>query len=447
MSLTSILTSLFACLTVLMVGCAGPPSLAVRQWPDELPADEELSQEELTDSSGSAKPDVTKPDNPSLDQMVEGLEALRDRNPEEYDALLRQLSPVEHQLMPRLAATLNHQAGSAVSAAPPIGSRSTATTAQPAPNHVARRAPTTDTAIVAGSAATQQPAATDPLAAADTSFEPALQHATAPAAPATLVHEEQQPATGESLETADEPPPIDETGEPGQWKEAYASAVEQLEKELVWGELDDDERVQLEATLRLLYVIGNRRDKAVTPITQLDDDEREYWKHQLFGLIVSLDLEGRHAPTRRAALALREVRTATDHLANISALDVRNLAFCTDVFSYGRYREFKSNSFRPGQEVVLYVEVENFAAEVTGDQYETELLGEYTIVDSTGQRIISRGLPLDKQSCKNRRRDYFIAYKLFLPAEMDSGEYTLVLTMEDVKGHKSNRGSIEFRIQ
>ena len=99
---------------------------------------------------------------------------------------------------------------------------------------------------------------------------------------------------------------------------------------------------------------------------------------------------------------------------------------------------------RPG---LLYVEVENFAAKATSDQYETELQGEYTILDATGQRIVSRGLPLDKQTCNNRRRDYFIAYRLYLPSEIRAGKYTLVLTMEDVKGRKSNQASIEFGIR
>ena len=99
------------------------------------------------------------------------------------------------------------------------------------------------------------------------------------------------------------------------------------------------------------------------------------------------------------------------------------------------------------QEVILYVEVENFAAEAKADGYETELQGEYTIVDSTGKQVVHKGLPLDRQACKNRRRDYFIAYRIFLPEEIAQGEYSLVLTMEDVKGHKSNQGSIEFRIR
>ena len=233
----------------------------------------------------------------------------------------------------------------------------------------------------------------------------------------------------------------------GEWKSTCSKAIERLERELSWGEVDDTERARLEASLRLLYLVTNRREKALEPIDQMTANEREFWKHQLFGLSISLDLENRHAAPRRAALALREIRTAAGHLANISALDVRNLAFCRNVESFGRYDEFKPYSFQSGQEVLLYVEVENFSVEATNEQYNTELHGEYTIVNAAGERVAGRGLPPDKQVCKNRRRDYFIAYRLYLPNEMSAGRYTLTLTMEDVKEHKSNQGSIEFRIR
>jgi hypothetical protein len=56
-------------------------------------------------------------------------------------------------------------------------------------------------------------------------------------------------------------------------------------------------------------------------------------------------------------------------------------------------------------------------------------------------------LPRDKQLCNNRRHDYFIAYRVYLPKQIPTGSYTLQLTVEDVKGKKSNQASIDFRIR
>ena len=180
----------------------------------------------------------------------------------------------------------------------------------------------------------------------------------------------------------------------------------------------------------------------------MSEDEREFWKQQYYGLLVSLDPTGMHAAaSRRAALALRYYDTAQSHLANLSTLDVRGLAFCSRVESFGRYDEFRTYDFRAGQEVLLYVEVDHFAAEKQGDQFETELQGEYEILDAQGVRIANVVLPRDKQLCNNRRRDYFIAYKFFLPKEITPGNYSLRLTIEDIKGKKSNQSSVEFKIR
>jgi len=91
----------------------------------------------------------------------------------------------------------------------------------------------------------------------------------------------------------------------GQWEAHLQSALETLQQELARVPRDSAEAARLNACLRLLCVIANRRDQAVSPIEGLGEDEREFWKHQLFGLLVSLDADGQHTTSRRAALALR----------------------------------------------------------------------------------------------------------------------------------------------
>jgi hypothetical protein len=240
----------------------------------------------------------------------------------------------------------------------------------------------------------------------------------------------------------------DEPVELGEWQETVAAATVQLEHDLARPGVDPQTASRWNAYLRLLHVVANRQQDAVEPIDALDDpDVRDFWKHQAYSLLVALDADERHAPSRRAALALRDLRTAADHLANMSTLDVRNVAFCKQVNSFGDFVEFKPYSFRPGAEVILYVEIENFAVEQRGREFDTELQGEYTILGAQRERIANVVLPLDKQSCKNRRRDYFIAYRMFIPNDIRAGEYTLVLTVEDIKGKKSNQATVGFQIR
>jgi hypothetical protein len=93
------------------------------------------------------------------------------------------------------------------------------------------------------------------------------------------------------------------------------------------------------------------------------------------------------------------------------------------------------------------VEVRNFTAKQKDDhQYETELQGSFRVLDRSGTARAERTLPLDKQTCANLRRDYYIAYRLYIPSELGPGPYTLELTIEDKKGNKSNNALLDFNI-
>ena len=80
------------------------------------------------------------------------------------------------------------------------------------------------------------------------------------------------------------------------------------------------------------------------------------------------------------------------------------------------------------------------------DGFETELQGGYQVFDPAGRRMADHELPLDKQICRNRRRDYFIAYRVYMPKNIPPGPYRLQLTIEDIRGQKFGQASIDFEI-
>ncbi len=232
----------------------------------------------------------------------------------------------------------------------------------------------------------------------------------------------------------------------GEWREHLSQTLETLERELARYTPSDREGERMATSARLLHLIANHRDQAVATMDKLSEDEREYWKHQLHALLVALDADDKHAGSRRAALALRELREAENHLANMSTLDVRNLAFCEEVKSFGNYTPVKSISFKPGQRVFLYVEIDNFSVHLDGDKYETKLQTEYNIVDASGGRISTKLEPVNEE-CRNRRHDYYITYTIDVPKDLRPGDYTLQLTIEDEVGQKSSEASIDFRVR
>jgi hypothetical protein len=242
-----------------------------------------------------------------------------------------------------------------------------------------------------------------------------------------------------------------------QREHAQGELIESLEAEIRQRRAasgSDEELPRLEQQLRLVYLAAGRLDEAVAGVESLDPQQREAFKHLMFGMGVWLSPdESRRAPLRSAKV-LHSLREANGELAAASKLELRNLVFCERVDHFGWYTEFPRREFQPKQQVILYTEVENCTAEHKAPGgYETELQGSYEILDSSGQIVASRQLQLDKEVCRNYRRDYFLAYRVYMPDAIAPGHYRLELTVEDLKargkyqGRKLGEGMIEFTIR
>ena len=224
--------------------------------------------------------------------------------------------------------------------------------------------------------------------------------------------------------------------------------------------LTDSEQARREVLLRLLRLVADDADGAVLPFEHLEGPEADYWRAQLFALHLGVASSRPPRLAERATRMLEHLREATQTLAAASRLDLRHAAFCRHVYGYADIEPFRPYVFRPDQEVLLYVEIENFAAERVestsrgkparagqgGAMYETEFRGSYEIRDANQRRVVDHELPLDKQRCRNWRRDYYIAYRLYMPKRIDPGRYTLILSIEDVKGQKFGQALLDFEI-
>ncbi|WP_254513700.1 hypothetical protein [Anatilimnocola floriformis] len=215
-----------------------------------------------------------------------------------------------------------------------------------------------------------------------------------------------------------------------------------------------DQLPALQQKLRLLQLVGDETDSAVDQIEQMPPAEREAFKQLMFALTTWMSPDDAKRTSLRNAKILRSLHEANERLSAVSKLDLKNLMFCEKVESFGWYTEFPRAEFTPKQQVILYVEVQNFAAEEKNrNAFETELQGSYQIFDASGSIVDERQLPLDREVCRNFRRDYFLAYRIYLPNELAAGRYRLELAVEDLKakkdfkGRKQGEAMIEFTIK
>lgn len=152
------------------------------------------------------------------------------------------------------------------------------------------------------------------------------------------------------------------------------------------------------------------------------------------------------AGAARAALVKQQVDAAAARLADLSPLALTQLTFCSEVTSFGVVTPFTSNEFAAGQPVLLYAEVENFKSQPVQQGFRTALKSSYQILDAGGRRISGTEPQLMEETCHTPRRDYFLRYRLNLPAGLAAGSYTLQLSIEDTLSQKSAVSSIVFSI-
>lgn len=241
-------------------------------------------------------------------------------------------------------------------------------------------------------------------------------------------------------------PAINNSNSETPWRQHLSAAIGELERQ-THDRPNDPETLANQVYLRLLDVTAGRRDDALRPIPGIPPAQQEYWSQQLFALSTYLDSQRIGEVGRRAAEAGMHLSRAVTSLSEQGPLVVRNLAFCTEVRSYGVLKRFEPAEFKAAQHVLLYAEVENFKSEESAHGFHTSLGASYQILDSQGRRVAHDELPLTEEDCQNRRRDFFVSYLLTLPKTIYEGTYTFELTIEDKLAHKIGTSPVGFTVK
>ena len=237
-------------------------------------------------------------------------------------------------------------------------------------------------------------------------------------------------------------------GADADWEATLNATIGALEREVAQARSagDAETATQREIRLRMLYMLAHRNEDSLRPVPGLDATQQDYWSQQLYALTTYLDKQREPDAQRRAAAANEFLAEATERLGELSELKVTGLAFCTEVISYGVYKKFSEYKFQPGQQLLLYAEVDNFLSESTPKGHHTALRSSYELLDSRGQVVEEHQFELTEEYCQNARRDFFIRYFLYMPQRIYDGDYSLRLTIEDTLGHKIGQASIDLSI-
>ncbi len=205
--------------------------------------------------------------------------------------------------------------------------------------------------------------------------------------------------------------------------------------------------VHQHVSLRILRLLAGDTEGALEPILRISPAEQDYWSKQLFALATYLDHHRQPDEKRRAAASVIHLDEAVAHLRELGSLSVRNLSFCKTVYGYGAIEPYDADRFSPGEQVSLYVEVENYHSKSTEKGFCTLLGSTYEILNEAGQRLGGGEIPDVNDCCRSRRRDFHIQYALALPQSLVPGRYQLQLVIKDRQSDKRGHATVAFEIK
>jgi hypothetical protein len=115
------------------------------------------------------------------------------------------------------------------------------------------------------------------------------------------------------------------------------------------------------------------------------------------------------------------------------------------VDGFGNYEAFEPPVRKAGQPMILYCEVDGLRFEQTAAGFRTRLAAQIEIVpEGGGAPVLLKTLATAEETCRKRRRDYFIAYKLVLPKPLTPGDYKIRLTEKDLTSDRTTTREVTF---
>src|SRR5687767_3346735 len=140
-----------------------------------------------------------------------------------------------------------------------------------------------------------------------------------------------------------------------------------------------------------------------------------------------------------------------DRMRAQADLSIPTAALCTRVEQFGVYTPVAATRFVSGapNEVILYCEVANFASHLNGKgAWETKL--KYTTALYTDNEA---GMPVWQgndtpitDECRNRRRDFFLADKITLPANLPIGGYLMKVSIVDLHANRIAEATVPLQV-
>ena len=125
---------------------------------------------------------------------------------------------------------------------------------------------------------------------------------------------------------------------------------------------------------------------------------------------------------------------------------VSNACFATGVRGWGNVERFPSTTFRPGQEVIVYFELDRLQIRSAADGHTTGIDSNFRLVDGSGQSVGQWSFEPIVETCPAPRRDYFARYFLRIPEDAKPGRHRLEWSVTDTVAGASRQAHLDLDV-
>lgn len=167
------------------------------------------------------------------------------------------------------------------------------------------------------------------------------------------------------------------------------------------------------------------------------------WNQVLAALSSATSTETREEPIVGQHLGL-----AVESLESLAPLQITDIQLCRKIHGFGHYESLEGPSLRAGQPLLVYCEMSGLKNETGTDGFRSRLLSQAEIFPAAGgSPVWSQPLGTAEDLCRRRRRDYYVNYRIVLPATLTPGSYSLRMTQTDLIANRSVSDSVTFTVE
>jgi hypothetical protein len=125
---------------------------------------------------------------------------------------------------------------------------------------------------------------------------------------------------------------------------------------------------------------------------------------------------------------------------------VQNACFASRVRAWGVVDRFETAQFEPGQELIVYFELDQLASRASAEGHTTRVDTVLRLVGADGRRVHEWTFEPLEETCGSHRRDYFARYLVALPASTPAGPCRIEVAVTDTIAGRTAQTSLPLDI-